>query len=352
MKISINQILRLFLAGLFIFVACENPDEEEDVRLPLAIYLVADADTLLLLSDDNYDVDLSGIFAETSEFTVTNLGVLGAASYTYTETDTSAEVIKASRADWYSSDETVAKVDDGEIRARAAGSAMVWAAIGDIISDSLMVVVSTPQRAPDLIIDPPLVQLVFQDSTIVSGRITPGMDVTLTVAGDTTVYDVDGYFSTVVYLAEGLNTITVVAINNENDMSSTKTKIVTYYELDFAGITGHWEGETLTRPFSFDIYQEYGLYVINGIMSVDFTMLGGEEYIEDIVIAGLIKTDGTIDASLTKEWEGFTATGYLKGTFSDTSYARGSYGLKIKKEGLPTVAPSATWEAERTGSGN
>ncbi len=348
MRILIKLLFCGLISVLLVFTACEEPtDDIDDSREPLAIFLATEVDTLLLLVDNTYTLDVQGIFTETSENIVINSGVLAETSYTYLVTDTTAESISASRPDWYSSNQTVATVSAGKIKGRAAGTAEIWAVIGEIFSDTLVVLVSSPQSPPELILDPPPVQLVFQDSAIVSGRVTTGLDVTLTVAGDTIDYNDNGEFSTVISLAIGENEVQVVAINNENGLSATKSKLIIYYQLDQAGITGRWEGETLTRPFGFDIKVLLGVYAIDGTMIVDFTMLGGELVVQDIIILGQVDEDGTINAILSKEWEGFTITGTLEGIFLDSGKAEGSYGLKIRKEGWPTASGSATWWAVR-----
>lgn len=346
---ELNKLLLCCLIPvLLIFTACEEPTENiDDTREPITIFLASEVDTLLLLVNNTYTLTVQGIFAETSENTVINSGVKAEASYTYLITDTIAESINVSRPNWYSSNQSIATVSAGKITGHAAGIAEIWAVIGEIFSDTLVVVVSSPQLPPELILDPPLVQLVFQDSTTVSGRVTAELDVTLTVAGDTIEYNENGEFSTVVALVTGENDIRVVAINNANGLSTNKSKLIIFYQLDQAGITGYWEGETLTRPFSFNIIELFGVYVIDGTMTVDFTMLGGPLIVQDIIIAGQVNEDGTIDASLRQEWQGFTITGTLNGIFLDSGTAEGSYGVKIKKDGWPTASVSATWWAKR-----
>ncbi|NQU27670.1 MAG: hypothetical protein HQ528_05225, partial [Candidatus Marinimicrobia bacterium] len=326
----------------------EPTDDIDDTSEPIAIFLVTEVDTILLLVNNTYTLAVQGIFAETSENTVINTGVLAEASYTYLVTDTITESIDTSRPDWYSANQTVATVAAGKITGRAAGTTEIWAVIGEVFSDTLVVVISSPQLPPELILDPPPVQLVFQDSTTVSGRVTAGLDVTLTVAGDTIDYNENGEFSTVVSLVTGENDILVVAINNANGLSTTKSKLIVFYQLDQAGITGYWVGETLTRPFGFDIYELLGTYVIDGTMMVDFTMLGGELVVQDIIIFGQVEEDGAINASLSKEWDGFTITGTLEGIFLDSGMAEGTYGVKIRKEGWPTASASATWWARQS----
>ena len=132
-------------------------------------------------------------------------------------------------------------------------------------------------------------------------------------------------------LKEGENTFAIVATNNENGLSTTKTKVIIYLPISQAGITGHWKGETLTRPFSFDISELFGNYIINGTLTVDLTLLGDSLLVQDVVIYGLINNDGTIDASLSKKFSGFMLTGTLEGAFHNSGKPVEVTGSLLKK---------------------
>jgi len=95
------------------------------------------------------------------------------------------------------------------------------------------------------------------------------------------------------------------------------------------------------------IYEAFGVYVIDGTLTVDVTMIGGPMIVEDIIIVGLIHPDGTIDAEVSKEGGEFTVSGYLDGYFSDAGHAQGKYGIEISKPGWPSATASARWEAEK-----
>ncbi|NOZ75688.1 MAG: hypothetical protein GXO90_10030 [FCB group bacterium] len=251
------------------------------------------------------------------------------------------------QVDWFSSNDYVVEISDGIALGRNAGSAMVWAGMNGMTSDTLVLIVNTPDRAPDFLLDPPLYQLVFQNSGQVSGQTLAGQNITLIVGTDTTAIESNGRFSHWVPLVEGINPIPVTAVNNENGLSTTKQKTFVYYPFETSGIVGHWSGTTLTRPFSFDIYEALGIYVIDGTLTIDVTMIGGPMIVRDIVIAGLIHPDGTIDASLSKEWGGFTLTGHMEGYFRDSGHSQGTYGFRITRSGWPTVSASAAWTAEK-----
>ncbi len=333
---------------MIFFGSCEPVTEpDEELGDPVAIYLTAESDTMLLLTGKSQNIKLNGIFTETVEAKVTNNGVLTEAVFTYLTTDTTIDRLSASQADWHSSNEDVVTVSAGEVAGVSPGQAQIWATYLELTSDTITIDVSSPQLPPDLIVDPPLMQLVFQDSSTVAGNITAGMDATLLINSDTVSYAANGRFAEVVYLDLGANTFLVKAINNNNNLYATRTKRITYLPMADAGITGRWEGETLTRPFGFDIVEQFGVFVLNGTMIVDFTMLGGPLMIQDIIIAGQVNPDGNIEAQLSGEYQGFTISGWLRGTFRDSGYANGRYGVMIEKPGWPTASTNAAWWAER-----
>ncbi len=325
----------------------ETTGPGEDDLHPIALRLVAEVDTLLILAGNDYDLTVQGLFSESTENVVTNSGVLTDTSFTYITTDTVFSVINSSQVAWYSSDNSVARVTAGTITGMDTGMAFIWAELDNAVSDSLPVIVSSPQLAPYLIIDPPPTQLLFQDFTEVSGWVTPGLNVGLTLKGASLAYAGDGRFSEEVALAEGSNVIEIIATNPDNGLTTTKTKHLIYAPIASAGITGHWVGETLTRQFEFDLYELDTFYLITGTMSIDATILGGSVWVQDVIIAGQIHDDGSIDASLSRDSGGITVTGFLNGVFLSSGTAAGEFGVTIAIEGGPTVTAKATWKAER-----
>lgn len=338
--IAISSIIALMTLG------CEDMvgPEEEDLTL-IDLQIVAESDTLLLLTGDTKTLKVRGVYVKTEENTVTNRGVLTDTSFTYFTTDTVTKKMDMSQLSWNSSDENVAAVSKGKVQALDGGIAMITASSNHVESNSIHIRVSV--GAPELIVDPPLTQLVFQNFGTVSGWVLTGINLTLTMNGDTIDYSSEGRFVETVSLEVGNNSFEIIATNNDNELSTTKIKQIIYYPVDDAGITGHWKGETLTRPFSFDIYGLAGVYIIDGTLTVDLTLLGGPLVVEDIVIFGLINSDGSIDASLSKEFEGFTITGNLEGVFYSSGTAGGSYTISVEKEGWPTISHTETWTAER-----
>jgi len=344
-----NKLPLLIIACLaMVGYSCEETTGPgEDDLHPIALQLVAEADTLLLLPSQDYSLRVQGIFAESTENIITNSGVLADTSFTYITTDTTISMINASIPAWHSSDMSVARVSKGKITGVAPGLAVIWASLANAVSDSLPIIVSSPQLPPYLIIDPPPTQLIFQDHAEVSGWVTVGLNVGLTLNGVSLEYDEDGRFSEGIVLDEGSNTFEVIATNPDNSLTTTKSKHYIYYPIASAGITGHWEGETLTRPFDFDLYELFGIYVIYGTMTIDATILGGPLLVQDVIIAGQIDENGSIDATLSRDSAGIVVTGFLNGVFLSTGTAEGVFGITITKENWPTVTATARWTAER-----
>jgi len=345
-KIIFKTFVPIFALLIFGCVEDLGPRDEDDLIL-LDLQIVTEVDTLLLFTGDTKTLKVRGIYAKTEETTVTNLGVMTDTSYTYLSTDTITESLEASSLIWDSSDENVATVSKkGKVKGFDGGLSEIIVSSNIVVSNPIYVKVSV--GAPELIVDPPLMQLVFQDSAEVSGWVITGINLTLTINGDTISYSNDGRFSETVSLEIGNNSFEVTATNNDNGLSTTRIKKIIYFTLPEAGITGLWMGETLTRPFSFDIYELLGEYIMDGTLTVDLTLLGGELIIQDIVIIGLIQSDGTIDASLSEESSGFTVTGTLQGAFYDSGTAGGSYFITIEKEGWPSLSsPPVRWTAEK-----
>ena len=143
----------------------------------------------------------------------------------------------------------------------------------------------------------------------------------------------------------GENTFDIIATNNDESAFST-SRIKKIINLSFDDITGHWKGETIKRPFSFDIYKVADQYIINGTLTVDLTIIGWSEVVEDIVVIGLINNDGTIDAQLSKEASEMSISGSLEGYFSTSGLAAGSYTLSFELFGAP-FSHTEEWTAEK-----
>ena len=159
----------------------------------------------------------------------------------------------------------------------------------------------------------------------------------------------NGNFSeTIIGLLTGLRTIVATAQNpNQPSLATTRYKYVYYYQYlsDAAdNICGNWLGTTLGRNFNFTISKSiiYSRYDINGHIDIQFQGIG---VVKDIVLTGIVNRDGTIDASLSQSYQGFTISGYLKGYFKTMGTGEGSYGSSAKKSGWPTLSATADWTA-------
>ena len=193
-------------------------------------------------------------------------------------------------------------------------------------------------------IDPPMSQIVFQSIGNISGWVV-GSDFSLEMNLNSIEYSTEGRFNESVTLSVGENLFNINATNNDQlALSTTKTKQI--FNLSFDDITGNWKGETVTRPFSFDIYQLVNQYVIDGTLTIDLTFMGGPLIIEDIIVLGLINSDGTINAELSKTANDMSISGLLVGSFSTSGVASGSYTLTIELLGT-SLAHTEEWTAEK-----
>ena len=85
-------------------------------------------------------------------------------------------------------------------------------------------------------------------------------------------------------------------------------------------------------------------YDINGHIDIQFEGIG---VIRDITITGIVNNDGTIDASLTHSYQGFTISGGLNGYFKSIGTGEGNYRASAKKSGWPALSGSADWTAAK-----
>jgi len=329
-------------------MACPVVDDDvPDLSDLAALELESSSDTLLILAGNQFTFNVIGSFIEVTENTISNSGAIIDTYFVDITSNTTEEIIDGSILDWFSSNSSVASVNKGTITAVSKGNARIWAEKDDISSNSIIVKVNEPDLPPELVLAPPPFQLVFEDTTTIKGWVTPGMNLTLAINNDSIDPSISGHFEHGVSLATGVNEFKIKATNNANGLSSSGKKIITYLTFDEAGITGSWHGETLTRPFAFEISNYSGTYIIDGTLTVDVTILGGPMVVQDIIIAGLIYADGTIDATASLDDFGFIVTGTLDGIFLDSGTSQGEYSLKIKKEGILSVSAKASWTADR-----
>ena len=323
--------------------SCVDDPEPENLKL-IDLQISADSDTLLVKGGDKKNLLVNGIYVKVENNTITNTGGIAITSYTVVNTDTVVKGIDGSTLDWYSSNNSVATVDNGELESTIYGGLTEITTYKDLlISNTIYVMVQA--GAPLLIIDPPVTEIVFQqESGNVSGWVA-GTDFTLKLNSNNIEFSDEGRFNESVSLNVGENTFDIIATNNDESAFSI-TRIKKIINLSFDDITGHWKGETITRPFSFDIYKLADQYIINGTLTVDLTIFGWSEVVEDIVVIGLINNDGTIDAQLSKEASEMSISGSLEGLFSTSGLAAGSYTLSIESFGVP-FSHTEEWTAEK-----
>jgi hypothetical protein len=271
-----------------------------------------------------------------------------------TATDTTTQSIAPGDASWSSSNNTVATVSQGIVTARSAGTANISATISNVGSIPLLVNVKAVNTAPGLILDPPQTSLIFQNSISVTGNVQQQaiLLISETSSGHNNpnvTYDANGNFSEkITGFVTGYRTINATAQNpNQVNLSTTRYKYVYYYQYsspEADSIVGDWIGTTLGMNFNFNISKSafFSRYDINGHIDIQFEGIG---VVRDITLTGFVNSDGTIAASLSKSYEGFSISGSFSGYFKTTGTGQGSYSASAKKTGWPALSGTADWTA-------
>ena len=338
-----NLFIPITTILIFLIFSCDDNDPQPENLTLIDLQISVDLDTLLIIGGNEKNIPVKGIYIKVDNNTITNKGGITITGYTVVNTDTVMKDMDESSLNWYSSNDTVASVTNGIIQTSIYGGLTAITASADsIISNTIYVIVSSGE--PLLTIDPPMSQIVFQSIGNISGWVV-GSDFSLEINSNSIEYSTEGRFNESVTLSVGENLFNIKATNNDQlALSTTKTKKI--INLSFDDITGNWKGETLTRPFSFDIYQLVNQYVIDGTLTIDLTFMGGPLIIEDIIVFGLINSDGTINAELSKTADDMSISGLLVGSFSTSGVASGNYTLTIELLGT-SLAHTEEWTAEK-----
>jgi len=320
----------------------------------VALEILPHPDTLNMGTNDSQTLTLRGTSVDTSQQTMTNSGIITDVGFTVMTTDTTTTPFPSDGAAWSSSNTTVATVSNGVVTAHSAGYASIAASVGTVSAAPVLVSVKAVNTAPGLSLDPPLVSVIFRDTLTVTGNVQQQAKLIITESSsghnNTNVpYDVNGNFSeTITGLLTGYRTIVAMAQNpNQPSLVTTRYKYVYYYQYFSAGadsICGNWVGTTLGENFDFSISKSviYTRYDINGHIDIQFEGIG---VVKNIVLTGIVNSDGTMDVTLTQSYEGFTVSGNLNGYFKTIGTGEGSYSAFAKKSGWPTLSGSAGWTA-------
>lgn len=352
-----NRILITALCLLLLLASCQTVDHlPEEVQIDYAtLRLQPYRDTIFVATNSAaWSLGLTGTVITTSEVTMTNTGVMTSATLTVRTVDTAFVPVDAAKALWTSTNSAVASVSNGVITPKSAGTAGIVARIRSTSSDTLIVVVRAVNTAPGLSLDPPSTVFILQNSVPVSGSTLPTAKVNMKepqsgITIPSVAVGTDGTFSTTVTgLTQGIRTITVRAVHpSDSTLATERTKNVIYYEPNTPGanqIVGDWLGTTLTKTFPFAISHSIipTRYDITGKLDIQFDGIG---IVRDIDLIGVLNPNGTISATLSKSYQGFTITGSFNGRFTGTGTGNGSYSARAAKSGWPTIAFGADWTA-------
>ncbi|MBC8256582.1 MAG: hypothetical protein H8E85_04655 [Candidatus Marinimicrobia bacterium] len=319
---------------------CNEKPESKITTTLLKLNIFSEMDTILLGEGKIINLSAEGIYSQKDKITISNNGVLSYTEYVEINIDTIVQSLNNKDITWISADQFVAQVSNGTILGISKGETNITGKIDSLLSNSIVVRVASGE--PLLSINPPIFEVLFQSEGTISGWVVGG-ELDLTINDNIVNVSENGQFEEIVSLEAGVNDFIVIAKNiDELGLSVSKTKQILY--LFFDDIVGNWEGETLTRPFSFNIYKLGDEYLIAGTMTIDLTFFGGEYIVENIAVLGLINSDGTIDAELSLSTSDFSVTGSLEGSFSNEGTAGGSFTLSVGMFGV-SIAHSEQWTA-------
>ncbi|MBU0561485.1 MAG: Ig-like domain-containing protein [Bacteroidetes bacterium] len=344
-------------------IGCEDEEKLNRTSEYLAgLSLDYSYDTLALtVNDSPKQLTLLGKYLKVKETIVLNTGIIQSKEMRTVSVDSSFEIISAKNAQWFSSNGSVAAVSNGKVTPLSSGTTGVYAKFQNVNSDTLTIRVQENNSAPALYIDPPQTTLIFQNQVNVSGDVqiinSGGNQTKLLVSeprsGFNTRIDFNslGEFNfTVNNLSDGLSIIDLVAEHPiESNLKTVRNKTViflSYLSSSADSIVGTWKGTSLNRTFYLEISKSilFQRYDVSGTIDIKFQALG---YVKDVEVIGLINRDGTIDLSLSKDYEGFKISGAMKGYFSGTGFSEGYYSGKAEKSGWPKLSFKEDWTARK-----
>jgi len=308
----------------------------------------------LSANNESRQLTLVGTIVNTTEKRLSNTGLITDAKYTIRTSDTSFQYVENSKAQWLSSNSTVATVSNGLIIGKSAGYALISAKIGTTTSKSMVVNVRAVDMAPGLSLNPPPIMLTFENSATVSGIVQQEAKLSVSepnsgFSNPAVTYSANGSFAvTVTGLNQGLRIITARATHKTNNALYTqRSKTVIYYAPNTPEanqIVGNWLGTTLGKDFNFRIENSIipTRYDITGKIDIQFEGVG---LVQNINLIGVLNPNGTIDATLSTTHQGFSITGKFSGYFKSTGTGEGEYSAQAVKTGWPKVSFNDKWTA-------
>jgi hypothetical protein len=333
-------------------LSCAVPSEEDkNVHVFTALEILPHPDTLFMSTGETLILNLRGTSINISQQTMSNSGIITNASYTAVTTDTTTQAIPPGDATWTSSNASVAIVSQGTITAGSPGMTNITATVNGFSSKPLPLNVKAVNVAPGVSLDPPPVSLIFINTITVTGTVQNQAKLSISEPSSgynntNVAYSSNGSFSeSIAGLQPGYRTITAEARNPlDANLMSTRYKYVYYYPYGADSIVGDWIGITLGKNFNFHIAKNQYLprYDITGTVDIKFQGIG---LVQEINLVGIVNSNGTIDVSVSKSYEGFIISGSLTGYFKTTGSGEGNYSATAKKSGWPTLSGSADWTA-------
>jgi hypothetical protein len=344
------------LMVMLLFSSCQQQEEKvEETVVYSSLKMHPERDSIFIKeTNESWSVTLSGTVLNTYEKTLINSGMMTEARYTITTVDTLYQTVDVAKAQWMSSNSSVASVSNGTIVGRSPGYATIYAKIGNAVTKPLVVNVRAVNTAPGLSLNPPPAILIFENFTTISGSVQSqsSLSVREPNSGFYTAavpYSSNGAFSlTVTGLTQGVRTITARAGHPaDSNIFTERSKLVTYFEPNTPGanaIVGNWLGTTLGTNFNFSIANSIipTRYDITGKIDIQFDGIG---MVRDIDLIGVLNRNGSIAVTLSKSYQGFTISGKFSGYFKTSGTGEGDYSAQATKSGWPKISFNEKWTA-------
>ena len=116
-----NLFIPITTILIFLIFSCDDNDPQPENLTLIDLQISADSDTLLIIGGDKKTLLVNGIYVKVENNTITNKGGIAITGYTVVNADTVIKDIDGSTLGWYSSNNSVATVDNGELESTIYG---------------------------------------------------------------------------------------------------------------------------------------------------------------------------------------------------------------------------------------
>ncbi len=164
----------LMIITIVIIAACgELISEAEDENTGELINLVIEIpqDTLFITQDVTAGLLLKGFYVESNDIYYWHEGATFTKSFITIDEDSTNEVIDRTVAEWYSTVQSVATVNEGTVEAVSDGVTEIYARYKGIESNHIMVRVNGYSMPPGINVDMEKYKVIFENELLVEGNV-------------------------------------------------------------------------------------------------------------------------------------------------------------------------------------